>query len=361
VCAGLLAAGAAYARVSRSVVARDSGRVVSEISISDRGIHVDAHGVDTSVAAGRVHIGPHGIVVEDAGSGLVRVFSDVRVGKGERVEGDVVAVFGSAYVDGEVSGTVVAVMGGVRLGPHAVVDGDAVSIGGSLEREPGAQIQGDSVSMAFVPLFTWGLPALPLIAISLVLGWALTLFVGWLLTLLFPENFARVAATVSRRSGASLLLGLASGPLFALANLLLFITLIGIPIALMLPLFFVLAIYMGQLAATYVLGCKLTFQRHRPEAGKGLMLGITLGSAFVLLFFLVATVLAVFPGPGRVAALFFAALGVLLLCGLSAIGTGAVLLSRGGTRAPAGTSGSEGAALEQAPIPAGPAPSTASS
>jgi hypothetical protein len=67
---------------------------------------------------------------------------DVTVSENERVEGDVVAIGGKVNVDGEVTGDVVAVMGGLTLGPHAVVRGEVTAVGGPFNRDPRAQVYG---------------------------------------------------------------------------------------------------------------------------------------------------------------------------------------------------------------------------
>jgi hypothetical protein len=66
----------------------------------------------------------------------------VNVSQNERVEGDVVAIGGPVNVDGEVTGDVVAVMGGLTLGPHAVVRGEVTAVGGPFTRDPQAQVYG---------------------------------------------------------------------------------------------------------------------------------------------------------------------------------------------------------------------------
>ncbi|HSK09976.1 MAG TPA: polymer-forming cytoskeletal protein, partial [Vicinamibacterales bacterium] len=62
--------------------------------------------------------------------GRVRVGGDVRVEEDEEVDGPVVAIFGSVHVNGRVRDAVVAVGGGVSLGPRAEVRGDVTSVGG---------------------------------------------------------------------------------------------------------------------------------------------------------------------------------------------------------------------------------------
>jgi hypothetical protein len=355
---GCVVVGAADAqvRVRRRATRSDtaSTQTVTEIRISDRGIHVDTEG-DTVVAGGRVTIGPTSIEVEDGGSGMVKMFANARVEKDKHVVGEVVTVFGDIEIEGEVSGDVVAVMGSVKLGPEAIVDGDVVAVGGGIERHPSSQVQGDTVGISLLPLLTWGLPTVPVVVVTLIVAWAFSLFVGWLVNVIFPERFVNIAVTSSRRSGASFLLGVLSGPLCFLVMLLLFITLIGIPLAFLLPPLFVVASYIGQLAATYVLGCRLLPGRRSPEEGRNLIPALAAGAGLILALFLVGVVLAVFPGLGRVIALFFSAVGALLLLGITAIGTGAVILSRGGSRAPGGPAISS-AAVPVPPLSAEPQP-----
>jgi hypothetical protein len=81
---------------------------------------------------------------EDA---IVHFGSDIHVGRGQHVEGDVVAIGGSIYVDGEVDGDVVAIGGSVTLGRKAEVDGDVVAVVGDVELDRGATIDGDAVSV----------------------------------------------------------------------------------------------------------------------------------------------------------------------------------------------------------------------
>jgi hypothetical protein len=67
----------------------------------------------------------------------------INVGSNERVQGDVVAIFGPVNVDGEVTGDVVSVMGPLTVGPHAIVRGDVTAVGGTFNRAPESQVFGD--------------------------------------------------------------------------------------------------------------------------------------------------------------------------------------------------------------------------
>ena len=225
------------------------------------------------------------IDMADEGEGVVRMFSDAVVPAGERVTGDVVTLFGSSDVEGEVTGSVVAVFGSVRLLPGATVDGDVVTVGGGVEQADGTNVGGQVVSIGLFPFKSgmWGLPGLPVMLGCIAVGWLTSLLV---------------------------------------------VTVIGLPLAFLFPLVFGIMVYAGQLAATYVLGCKLV---RRPLAsGSGLLLPMVAGLTFVGAFFAIGAVLGTSPGVVRIASLFFGLLGTLLVFGLSCIGAGAFLLSRFG-------------------------------
>lgn len=263
--------------------------------------------------------------VDDGQTGIVRMFSDVTIPADQHVDGDVVALCGNVTVKGQVSGATVAVLGSIRLDPGARVDGDAVSVGGGVDQADGAEVSGQTVSVGLTPL-SWGLPGLSVMLGFTFAGWLSALFFGWLFALMFPTAFVRVAATASRRTAGSFFLGLASLPLAMFAFVLLIVTVIGVPIALLLPLAYGLMIYAGQIAATYLLGCKFTARR--PGDGRGLVLPLTVGLSFVAVFFVAGSLLGALPGGWRIGAVFFSLLGVLLVVALSSIGTGAFLLSR---------------------------------
>jgi hypothetical protein len=327
-----LVPGAADARVRHGThpsVTTDDG--VRHVVIDPHGVSVSRTRGDsdsTSVSiGGDFEGGPIIVHGRGNGNGIVRLFSDARVGPGERVEGDVVAVFGSVRVEGEVEGSAVAVFGSVDLRRGAIVHGDAVAVGGGLSSE-GAKVSGESVQVGCMPL-TLGLPGLPVVLATIVLAWLVSLFFGWIGAVLFPGRLARVAITSSRRTAASIVLGILSGPLTLMATLLLMVTVIGIPIAVFLPFVYVAVVYAGQIAATYVLGCKLT--RRQLGVG-GVTAPLTAGSLLVAAVFGFGAILWDTPGLVRTMALFFLLVGVLLMIGLSTIGTGAFLLSRAGSR-----------------------------
>ncbi len=79
----------------------------------------------------------------DRSSDRVRIGGGVQVDNGETINGDVVAIGGSANVDGHVRGDVVAIGGSMTLGPQADVEGDVTVIGGPLRRDPTSRVGGE--------------------------------------------------------------------------------------------------------------------------------------------------------------------------------------------------------------------------
>jgi len=309
--------------------ARDTGRYVRRVRVDDHGIVIDERRSRDTLRFGDADDGDDGvtIAVEPGGDDVVRVFDDAIVHADDHIRGCVVTVFGSIDVEGKVDEDVVAVMGSVRLHDGAQVGGEVVTVGGKLEQSPDAVVRGESVSVGFMPM-EWAWPAVSVMIGTVVAGWLASVAFGWLLTLLSPTRFLRVAATASRRTAASLLVGLVAIPGSFLLLVLLLVTVIGIPFAIVLPPAMVLLAFAGQLATTYVLGCKLSGRTL--GAGREMMLPLIAGTLVVAVCFIAAAILFASPGPARPAAVFFGLLGGLLLFCLNTIGTGAVFLSRFG-------------------------------
>ena len=346
-------------RRAGAVDSRDTGRVVPGVVIDEDGVRVRgeaarAHASDDASSdetdsddpgtyhydkgtislhpirghGGNVRVSGPMIQVDGDESDMVRVLSDAEVPPGERIDGDVVAVLGSVVVHGEVTGSVVAVLGSVTLDSTARVGQDAVAVGGTVDAPKGSSVAGQIVSLGFLPI-AWGLPALPLVLAAIFGAWLSSLFFGWLLQMLFPDRMLRAAVTVSRRTGLALVLGLVSAPLMVIACVLLLITVLGIPIALLLPVAYWLLTWAGQLVASYILGCKLM---RRNITDRWSFAPMALGTLFVAAFFVMGAVFGSGAGFMRGGALFFHLLGVLLLVGLTIIGTGAFLVSRFGSQ-----------------------------
>jgi hypothetical protein len=299
-----------------------------EVSAGGASVRVNVHeDEDTLGPHGRVVVVGPKISVDDGGE-IVRLFSDVTVREDERVDGDVVTVFGSSRIDGQVTGNAVAVFGSVELGPRASVDGDLVAIFGTVRRAEGGSVGGETVDLGFAPLIP-GVPPLSTLLLIAGLFWVFSLIGGAIVSLVMPHRLQRITATASRRMGGSLLLGLAGLPLLITTVVLLCVTVIGIPVAVLLPIAFGFCAWIGQYAGLYGLGLKLM----RRRLGEGsVFAGLAVGTLFVALFFAAGAALAGPPGWPRTFALFLVSVGVLISLALQVIGLGAVFLSRFGTR-----------------------------
>jgi MFS family permease len=263
----------------------------------------------------------------DSDDAIVRMGTDIVIDSSEVVDDAVVSLFGNVTVRGRVGGDVVAVLGSIRLEPGSVVDGDAVAVGGALDQASDATVHGQSISLSFLPIRA-GIPPLRALAIALFLAWVLAMVAGGLLALLFPRRLTRVAQAVSERTGWALLFGILLPPLAVIAGVLLMVTVIGIPVAFLLPLVYLFTLWMGTVASTYLLGCRAA----RRELGMGLGLPLLLGTLIVGVLFGFGAVFAGVRSTMGTLGLFFPLLGVLLATSLSVIGSGAVIVSRFGSQ-----------------------------
>ncbi len=208
---------------------------------------------------------------------VMRVGSDITVGKDEVVTGDVLAVGGDIRVEGHVEGNAVSMGGDIYLQPTAKVDGDVVCMGGELHEETGAVVGGKRV----VGLGNRGehvrsrLRNLDLDMgrehhgenrIARSFAWLLCwLLVGWAIAKIAPGRTTAALESFRQKPGTSFLVGWAAIVLtvpaliaVCLLTALLCITIIGIPlgIAVLFAYFLFLAIFVvwGGVVGAAVVG-----------------------------------------------------------------------------------------------------------
>jgi hypothetical protein len=316
---------------------RDTTRV-KEITIDDEGIRIVGDEKTRIVIPGEVDMNEHGIRVYDdsippirihttgGDNEIVQFFKDVHIEKGQTA-GTVVAILGNVKNDGVISGDCVAVLGSIVQGDSALIQGEAVTVGGAVRAAgTGARVEGQTVSIGFLPFAGFAVPS---VSVLLLFGlMSLLLFVGLaaLTGRLFPERLVRIADTISKRSFLSLVLGLLSIPLAFVVGLLLLVTVIGIPLAILLPFLFLLAAFFGYAAAVYLLGSKLLGRRIGSEGG--MVAPIAAGTAFVTLFYAIGVPLMAMEGTGRVFGFGFLLLWLVIGTVCWMMGLGALLLSR---------------------------------
>jgi hypothetical protein len=182
----------------------------------------------------------------------LRFGGNVRVDEDEVITGDVVAIGGSARIDGEVRGEVVVVGGNVELGPRALITRDLAVIGGMLQRAEGARVQGQLHEIGvgeldfgdFAPWRDWRPGSMRgftrTFALMSTLGRVAILCVLGALVMLLARQYVertslRAAAEPLKAGAVGFLAQLLFLPVLFVTVVILIITLVGIPLLLLIP------------------------------------------------------------------------------------------------------------------------------
>jgi hypothetical protein len=283
----------------------------------------------------------------------VRIGGPVRIERDEVVDGAVVAVFGSATVEGEVRDDVVSVFGNVRLGPDATVRGAVTVVGGRLEADPRARVGGEVNEIGFdmprlglKPIRLWGWrlhpfqhwwfsPSVDLFAVTL----RMLLFglLAAVLVLAAPSRIGRIERRVVEEPWKSGLVGLLAQllflPLLVLTIVILVVSIIGIPLLLLMP-FALLALLFALLIGFAGVAVRLGrwVQERLGLAPQGRHAVLVLGLAAIWVLTLVGHLIALGGWPIWGLAAMFTAVGFLVEYIAWTVGFGAALLTRFGTR-----------------------------
>jgi hypothetical protein len=290
------------------------------------------------------------------GGARVRFGGDVTVAEDEAIGDDVVAILGSARVDGRVDGNVVAIAGSVHLGPKADVRGDVTAVGGSVDRAEGTVVTGqiNEIRIArptvgpFVDFHPWrdwhwfgDTVRYPFSGpVDLVAALVRVGFVGLLAALMIvvlPAPVRRVADRVAAEPWRAGFVGLAAQllfvPLLVITVVVLAVSIIGIPLLLLVPFGLIavgVALLLGFAGAACAVG---RWIGQRAGSGMpGLLASLVVGLAVVFALTLIAKFLGLVGLPVGLI------LGVVLAVGFVVeyvawtVGLGGVLLSRFGRR-----------------------------
>jgi uncharacterized RDD family membrane protein YckC len=258
---------------------------------------------------------------------------------------DVVAVMGSVVVNGTVGHNVRAVMGNVTLGPNSVVRGDVVTVGGVVTRSPGAIVHGRIVSQSmgahgspWGPSVTWrhedGRSDWAQLVHNFLVTWRWVftlIFLGFyaLVALVFPGPIRRCGDILVQRPALTVLVSFAALLAVPLVFLLLLVTIIGIPVAiLLLPCALMICLIVGKAGLYGLVGRSISSDRLHPAGA------VLLGGALCAVFYFI-------PILGILLSIFVSLLG--FGCGLTAL-----LTRTRGTPPPL--------AAGPAPMPPAPAP-----
>ncbi len=122
---------------------------------------VHARSASGRLLDGRVIFGDNfSLASGDTLTGDLVVFGgNVQIGEDATIQGDMVVIGGNVNLNGTVNGSTVIVGGSTSMSETATVKGDLVTVGGSLAREPGAQVGGEIITN--IPAPDIQIPAIP--------------------------------------------------------------------------------------------------------------------------------------------------------------------------------------------------------
>jgi uncharacterized RDD family membrane protein YckC/cytoskeletal protein CcmA (bactofilin family) len=251
---------------------------------------------------------------EDDQNNRVSIGGATYVGPKETVQGNAVAIMGPVTVDGTVNGNSVSILGShtingtvhgnavvvagiMRLGPNAKVDGNAVAAAGQVIKEPGAIVGGNTVQQAAgvdvgenSEASSWWHHGLRL---GRPLAFGPHLHFLWLfnfclialyavLALLFPGGIKKCGDTLAQRPGITFLTGFLVVLGLPVLFILLCVTIVGIPVALVvLPLGVLASVVFGKAAVYAFVGQAIGGKQMHPS------LAVLLGSVVALVLYLI--------------------------------------------------------------------------
>ncbi|PWH18709.1 MAG: hypothetical protein DDG58_06135 [Ardenticatenia bacterium] len=281
---------------------------------------------------------------------LIVLGGHVAMAPGSQIAGDLVVVGGNAAIRGVVQGNVLVVGGGIHLGTTSQVMGNVSVIGGRAEKESGAQVRGSireigtfslgPLARSMRLLGGWGLPLLIVsgwggssVFLSMWrLFWAAVTAMGvaiisLLIVRFLPRHAVTIVGTIRDATAASFGVGLLTGAIGLIISAILIVTVCLAPLGILLTLPLALATLLGWTMIGYWLGqhlIPLLNKRASPEPMIVALVGtlvLTVGQQGLM-------VLSGTPCLG----FFFRLLGMAVWLIVSAIGLGAVVLSRFGTQ-----------------------------
>jgi cytoskeletal protein CcmA (bactofilin family) len=302
----------------------------------------------------RVDDSKHNVEVRTK-DGTVRSADYVRFGEGvhvkpdEHIMGDVVVFANNLLVEGKVTGDCVVIGGDLKVAPGATVDGEVVCIGGTLSLGDSSQVEmsatsvwgdldksesstvGGEVSVISGPSIKtdidFGGAGSSIWKFFTRLVWVIVLvFLGIMVYYIFPSRMRRLADTIEHRGLVSFLAGLAGWILWLPVFILLCVTLVGIPVALLLIVLTPIMTLVGYLGVAMSVGRKTGSHASGAAAGGvGTMLvGIILLEGSVLL----GTFFRALPSVFHLLGVILTVIGLSVIFIAGTMGFGAFLMTR---------------------------------
>jgi hypothetical protein len=321
---------------------KSGGRV--KISIDESGISIEGRATvsspdDPEVDEGWVEVHDERHKYREKGLDIVKFGESVFVAKNEFVRGDLVVFGGNAMIEGRVGGNVVVIGGNIRARSGSVIKGDAVVIGGMLDEDDDIVIAGERVIINdFFPvnsLWMFSPEGRVFKFVFMPVGLFVQLVLAYLVLLFLRERILKseeyLSANYLKNFGVGVLSAIIAFFGLIVLSVLLAITIIGIPLAVLLWIscagilifaWTVFALSLGRLVAK-----RLQIQ------SDSVFLMVFIGAVVINLPSVIALGLGLgIPGFLAPLSLVFTVLGLFITGFAHLAGIGALILSRFGSR-----------------------------
>jgi hypothetical protein len=250
---------------------------------------------------------------------------NVTLEQGSSVTGNVQLLGGRLEVNGHIEGEILAAGGFLSLGSTAEVEGDVTLAGAVLDRDPGAVIGGELVSETNIPFtdtrfdavwspWEWWLNSIWNVFWFLGVAFALAAL-AVLVMMFFEKQTENMTRTVVKQPTVSGGMGCLTIVVFPLALVVMILSICLLPVALVALLLLGVVLALGWVALGYEVGRRLATLLHQDWAAP---IDAGIGTFFLVVS---AGLLNIIP-----------CIGWIFTVAISALGIGAVLLSRLGTQ-----------------------------
>jgi hypothetical protein len=219
--------------------------------------------------------------VKIRGRDVVRFGEDIHIGEHELVQGDVVAIGGDIVIKGKVRGNVVNVFGDTELYGSAVINGDVVTVMGELNEYDNPRIRGETVNVAggapnihlpFLNYDTGNLWGVVTRVIKFVIFTLLLLMIIYFLPDRMRISSDHVFGSFFKSLGVGVLVLLVGSVVVLILGVVLSITIIGIPVALLLVLSYGALLLLGYFVSALALG-RILCKKFGPDGASPFLCG----------------------------------------------------------------------------------------
>lgn len=274
--------------------------------------------------------------VKVRGSDVVRFGKVIHIGKHELVQGDVVCIAGDIIIEGKVRGNVVNVFGDTELHGTAVINGDVVTVMGGLSEYNNPRVRGETVNVAsgrpniHLPFLSYGSGNMWDVIIKVVKFIIFTLLL--LMVIYFLPDRMKISSdhvfgSFFKSFGVGILVLLVGSLVVLILGVVLSITIIGIPVALLLVLSYGALLLLGYFVSALALG-RLICTKFGPKDASTFLCGF-MGLFLITLPGFIAAMMWVVPFLMPIQ-LLLKTIAVFLAFLASTLGSGALIISKAG-------------------------------